>query len=157
MDGWTDGRHPPSLGETPKPLTHHQALPCIKTCLWFRVCDLPPPQRKGGSIASDILTGKKKFLNAAFLQCFEAESAYRDACAKSVAFHIRPSRKKKKKKQIHLANTGGWQGDGRAAIATGWCFYSSCPVALVWFQWKKDMKVIIWNSLLLREKLYLIP
>lgn len=72
MDRQTDGCYPPNLGKTPKPLAHHWALPCIKTCLWFRVCDLPPqPRRKGGSTASGILMGGGIFLNVAFLQCFE--------------------------------------------------------------------------------------
>lgn len=85
------------------------------------------------------------------------QSAWRDACAKTVALHIKPSRKKKP--QTHPANTDRWQGDGRATIATTcWCSYFSPPALSLWFISKrKNMKVIIWTSLFLRQKIYLIP
>lgn len=50
--GQTAGCRLPSLGVTPNPFTGRWALPCIKTHLWFIVCDFPPPPpRKWGSAA----------------------------------------------------------------------------------------------------------
>lgn len=159
MDRQTDGCYPPNLGKTPKPLAHHWALPCIKTCLWFRVCDLPPqPRRNGGSTASGILMGGgRNIFECGISAVLWRQSAWRDACAKTVALHIKPSRKKKP--QTHPANTDRWQGDGRATIATTcWCSYFSPPALSLWFISKrKNMKVIIWTSLFLRQKIYLIP
>lgn len=76
--------------------------------------------------------GKKSFKMWHFCSALKAESAWRDACAKSVAFHIKPSRKKKT--QTHLANTGRWQGDGRATVASHWCSYSSPSALSFWFR-----------------------
>lgn len=156
-DRQMDGCYPPNLGETPKPLTHHWTLPCIKTCLWFRLCDFTTTTTEQGRKHSKcFLMGGR---NGTLFECgisavLWRQSAWRDPCAKSVALHIKPSRKKTPNPSCkHWSMARWWKSHSCNTLVL--LILSSCLVTLV--SKRKNMKVITWMSLFLREKLYLIP
>lgn len=137
LDGHRDGWMSPTWprGDTKAP---HTPLPCIKTCLWFRVCDLPPPpRRKTGSTASDILMGGR---GEPLFECGISALLWRPSQPGEMhvprAWHSTLNLPGNKP-QTHLANSDRWQGDGRATVATLWCSYSSPPALSLWFSFNE--------------------
>lgn len=83
---------------------------------------------------------KKSFKMWHFCSALTADSAWRDACAKSVAFHIKPSRKKKNPNPSckHWSMARWWKS--HSCIALVLLLLSFCLVILVLFQREKILK-----------------
>lgn len=136
MDTETDGCHPPGLGETPKPLTHHFLASKPAFDLEFVIYHHHHGERQEAQQAISWWGGRGEPL----FECGISALLWRPSQPGEMhvprAWHSTLNLPGNKP-QTHLANSDRWQGDGRATAATLWCSYSSPPALSLWFSFNE--------------------